>query len=197
MAGKGRYGHRMAPRPSLIPIDPSTLELVVYVPVAGTYPASEVHEHSAIVSDGRQLIDGKLLCYYQDYGLSGRSEDGQFFRFSDRAFHAAGRLLHNYPHGYPTQAHGHFSPDDLVRVGTIDYKRGEITLDGPEAEQTLAAWIGQNTVAPEELETQKVMQHEQRRALEKMLATGDPTERFKVREYAKIMHVDPSTVRGL
>lgn len=192
MAGQGRYGHRMTQRPSLIPIDPATLELAVYVPAPGTHPASEVREHSAVVSDGRQVIEGKLLCYYQDYGLSGRREDGQFFRFSDRAFHAAGRLLHNYPHGYPTTAKGHFAPEDLVRVGTLDYKRGEITLDGPEAEAALAAWIEQVALAPEELETQQVVKHEQRRALEKMLATGDPVEREKVRHFARAMHFDPA-----
>jgi hypothetical protein len=57
-----------------------------------------------------------------------------------RAAQAAGRMLHNYPAGYPTRAREDVDPRELVEVGTIEVLTGqlEITVRANE----LSWWIG-------------------------------------------------------
>ena len=88
---------------------------------------------SAIV--GLPLATGQIRIYYEGNTIGAEN----LRRFRDKAVHAAGRMLHMYPTGYPTRAREDVDPREVVEVGAIDAKTYQIDISATPAD--LSWWI--------------------------------------------------------
>ena len=60
-------------------------------------------------------------------------------RYQAKAHQAAGRMLHEFPAGYPTRAREDVDPREIVQIGTIEARTGRLEITaGPEE---LSWWI--------------------------------------------------------
>ena len=108
--------------------------LSLYVPHPESKLCGELARGSAIV--GLPLANGLIRIYYEGNVI--KASNLELYR--TRAAHAADRMVHNYPTGYPTRARGDIDPRELVEVGTIEPRtdRLEITASAND----LSWWIG-------------------------------------------------------
>lgn len=90
--------------------------LSVYVPHPESRLCSELAKGSAII--GMPLATGQIRIYYEGNVIGADN----LKRYRDRAAQAAGRMIHNYPSGYPTRAREDVDPREVVEVGTIETK---------------------------------------------------------------------------
>lgn len=115
-----------------LPVD-APARLIIYVP----HPESRLCKHlahgSAIV--GLPLASGAIRIYYEGNIIGASNLE----RYREKAVQAAGRMLHNYPNGYPTRAREDVDPREVVEVGTIEAKSGRLELTARANE--LSWWI--------------------------------------------------------
>ncbi|MBS1845667.1 MAG: hypothetical protein JST53_14720 [Actinobacteria bacterium] len=117
-------------------------EIVVYVPAGGHPATAGIARGSAIL--GRLVPGGEEVRIYFEGGVYGQVN---MRTLADRARHAFGRLVENYP----TKACRLVPREALVAVGTFESRAGRIMLTGPHSETVVAAWLGVIGLAPEEL----------------------------------------------
>jgi hypothetical protein len=107
--------------------------LRVYVPHPESRLCRELAKGSAIV--GMPLATGQIRIYYEGNVI--RADNLK--RYRDRATQAAGRLIHNYPIGYPTRAREDVDPREVVEVGTIETKTFNLNVSAKAID--LSWWI--------------------------------------------------------
>ena len=107
--------------------------LGVYVPHPESRLCDELAKGSAIV--GLPLATGEIRIYYEGNVIGADN----LKRYRDKATQAAGRLIHNYPTGYPTRAREDIDPREVVEVGTIETKTFNLVVSA-EAND-LSWWI--------------------------------------------------------
>jgi len=107
--------------------------LLLYVPHPESRLSKELAHGSAIV--GLPLADGTIRIYYEG-NVIGAANLG---RYGERCVQAAGRLLHNYPVGYPTRAREDVDPRELLEIGTIESGSGRLSITAPADD--LSWWI--------------------------------------------------------
>jgi hypothetical protein len=105
----------------------------VYVPHPESRLCRELAKGSAIV--GTPLATGQIRIYYEGNVIAADN----LKRYRDRAAQAAGRMIHNYPSGYPTRARADVDPREVVEVGTIETKTFNLGLSGKASD--LSWWI--------------------------------------------------------
>lgn len=108
--------------------------LTVYVPHPESRLCTQLAHGSAIV--GLPLGTGAIRVYYEGNVVGAAGLD----RYRDKAVQAAGRMLHNYPAGYPTRAREDVDPREVVEVGTIEGLTGHLEITARSIE--LSWWIG-------------------------------------------------------
>ncbi len=121
-----------------LPVD-APARLVVYVPHPESRLCNQLAHGSAIV--GLPLETGSIRIYYEGNVVGAASLD----RYRDKALQAAGRMLHNYPAGYPTRAREDVDPREVVAVGTIEGLTGRLVITATANE--LSWWIGPADIA--------------------------------------------------
>jgi hypothetical protein len=87
--------------------------LNLYVPHPESRRCTELARGSAIV--GLPLASGGVRIYYEGNVIGAVNLD----RYRDKAAQAAGKMLHNYPVGYPTRAREDVDPREDVEIGKI------------------------------------------------------------------------------
>jgi hypothetical protein len=114
-----------------IPIPP---HLTLYVPHPESRLSSDLAHGSAIV--GLPLATGQIRIYYEGNVIGAEN----LTRYRDKAAQATGRLLHNYPTGYPTRAREDVDPREVVEIGVIDVETYRIDISARPAD--VSWWIG-------------------------------------------------------
>jgi hypothetical protein len=107
--------------------------LGVYVPHPESRLCGELAKGSAIV--GLPLATGQIRIYYEGNVIGAEN----LKRYRDKAAQAAGRLIHNYPTGYPTRAREDVDAREVVEVGTIETKTFNLALSAKASD--LSWWI--------------------------------------------------------
>jgi hypothetical protein len=107
--------------------------LSLYVPHPESRLCSELAKGSAIV--GLPLSTGEIRIYYEGNVIGADN----LKRYRDRAIQAAGRMLHDYPAGYPTRAREDVDPREVVEVGAIEAKTLRVEVSA--AASDLSWWI--------------------------------------------------------
>lgn len=113
--------------------------LRLYVPHPESKLCTQLAVGSAIV--GLPLAPGLIRIYFEG-NVIGASNLGLY---RARAAQAAGRMLHNYPTGYPTRAREDVDPRELVEVGTIESGTGRLEITA--AANELSWWISPTDLA--------------------------------------------------
>ena len=108
--------------------------LSLYLPHPESRLCRELARGSAIVR--LPVADGEIRIYYEGNVIGASNLE----LYRARAAQAAGRLLHNYPTGYPTRARENVDPRELVAVGTIESRTGRLEITATANE--LSWWIG-------------------------------------------------------
>ena len=121
-----------------LPVD-APARLTLYVPHPESRLCTELAHGSAIV--GLPLAHGEVRIYYEGNVIGASNLE----LYRARAAQAAGRMLHNYPAGYPTRAREEVDPRELVEVGTIDSLTGRLEITAGPNE--LSWWIGLDDLA--------------------------------------------------
>jgi hypothetical protein len=116
-----------------LPVDPPA-RLTLYVPHPESRLCTELAHGSAIV--GLPLAHGEIRIYFEGNVIGASNLE----LYRPRAAQAAGRMLHNYPAGYPTRAREDVDPRELVEVGTIEVLTGQLEITARANE--LSWWIG-------------------------------------------------------
>src|ERR1700682_2045526 len=96
--------------------------LTVYVPHPESSLCTRLAPGSAIV--GIPQAHGEIRIYYEGNVIGATNLE----LYRARAAQAAGRMLHNYPTGYPTRAREDVDPRELVEVGTIESLTGRLEI---------------------------------------------------------------------
>ena len=137
----------------------------VFVPREDSSIAEIIDRGSGIV--GVPYGEDRILLYFEGnrYGAA------NMVTFADRVLHAAGRLAHDAPTG----ALATVPEREVQQVGMYDPETGTVRLDD---EESLAQWLGSETVEPKELVT-TAMRHVQQRTLAEMRKSGDPKKRLE------------------
>jgi hypothetical protein len=107
--------------------------LVLYVPHPGSRLCTELAHGSAIV--GLPLASGGVRIYYEGNIIGAVNLD----RYRQKAAQAAGRMIHNYPAGYPTRAREDVDPREVVEIGNIEPLSGRLQITSRPDE--LSWWI--------------------------------------------------------
>ncbi len=81
------------------------------------------------------LSSGQIRIYYEGNVI----EASNLELYRARAAHAADRLVHNYPAGYPTRAREDVDPRELVEVGSIEPRADRLEITASASE--LSWWI--------------------------------------------------------
>jgi hypothetical protein len=108
--------------------------LTLYVPHPESRLCTELAHGSAIV--GLPLPHGEIRIYFEGNVIGASNLE----LYRARAAQAAGRMLHNYPTGYPTRAREDVDPRELVAVGTIESRTGRLEITASASD--LSWWIG-------------------------------------------------------
>ncbi len=116
-----------------LPVD-APARLTLYVPHPESRLCTELAHGSAIV--GLPLAHGEIRIYFEGNVIGASNLE----LYRARAAQAAGRMLHNYPAGYPTRAREDVDPRELVEVGTIEVLTGRLEITARVNE--LNWWIG-------------------------------------------------------
>jgi|SRR5450759_100932 len=105
---------------------PIQTHVSLYLPHPESKLSSDLAHGSAIV--GLPLATGQIRIYYEGNVIGAEN----LTRYRDRAVQATGRLLHNYPNGYPTRAREDVDAREVVAIGVIDVKTYRIDISvGP------------------------------------------------------------------
>jgi hypothetical protein len=107
--------------------------LTLYLPHPESRLSNELAHGSAIV--GLPVITGQIRIYYEGNVIGAEN----LKRYRDRAAQATGRLLHNYPTGYPTRAREDVDPREVVEIGVIDVETNQIDIAARPAD--VSWWI--------------------------------------------------------
>jgi hypothetical protein len=107
--------------------------LSLYVPHPESRLCTELAKGSAIV--GLPLATGQVRIYYEGNVIGADN----LKRYRDRAIQAAGRMLHDYPAGYPTRAREDVDSREVVEVGTIETNTFHVEVSA--AASDLSWWI--------------------------------------------------------
>ncbi|HEU5105198.1 MAG TPA: hypothetical protein VFU11_05110 [Solirubrobacterales bacterium] len=119
-------------------------QIVVYVPAPGhEVDTLTIAPGSAIVGIPEVGAD-RVHVYFE----GNRFGAVNIKTLADRALHAAGRLLQDYP----TTAQMEVSRESLLAVGSFDYSGVRIVLTGPESRREVARWLSLAEFDPAELE---------------------------------------------
>jgi hypothetical protein len=107
--------------------------LNLYVPHPESRLCTELARGSAIV--GLPLASGGVRIHYEGNVIGAVNLN----RYRDKASQAAGRMLHNYPVGYPTRAREDVDPREVIKIGIMKPDTGllEITASADD----LGWWI--------------------------------------------------------
>ena len=108
-------------------------QLTLYLPHPESRLSSELAHGSAIV--GLPLATGQIRIYYEGNVIGAKN----LTRYRDRAAQATGRLLHNYPTGYPTRAREDVDAREVVEIGVIDVETNRIEISAGPAD--VSWWI--------------------------------------------------------
>jgi hypothetical protein len=95
--------------------------------------SSELAHGSAIV--GLPLATGQVRIYYEGNVIGAEN----LKRYRNRAIQASGRLVHNYPTGYPTRARQDVDPREVVEIGSIEVETYRIDISARPGD--LSWWI--------------------------------------------------------
>jgi hypothetical protein len=109
------------------------MHLSLYVPHPESGLCTALARGSAIV--GLPLASGQIRIYYEGNIIGAQNLD----RYRDKAVQAAGRMLHNFPAGYPTRAREDVDPREVLEVGAIDTKTYRIEISARPTD--LSWWI--------------------------------------------------------
>ena|SRR6267378_4522116 len=112
---------------------PIPTHLTLYVPHPESRLSSDLAHSSAIV--GLPLATGRIRIYYEGNVIGAEN----LARYRDRAAQATGRLLHNYPIGYPTRAREDVDAREVVEIGVIDVETHRIDISAEPAD--VSWWI--------------------------------------------------------
>ena len=107
------------------PVKPSVAPptaLGVFLPHPESSLCSQLARGSAIV--GLSHGSGTIRIFYEGNLIGAEN----LVRYRDRAIHAANRLLHNYPTGYPTIAKGDIDPREVIEIGTLHPATGRLEI---------------------------------------------------------------------
>jgi hypothetical protein len=115
-----------------LPVD-APARLTLYVPHPESRLCTELTHGSAIV--GLPLGNGEIRIYFEGNVIGASNLE----LFRARAAQAAGRMLHNYPSGYPTRAREDVDQRELVEVGSIEVHTGRLEVTARADE--LSWWI--------------------------------------------------------
>ena len=96
--------------------------LNLYVPHPESTLCTELARGSGIV--GLPLANGAIRIYYE--GNTIRAYNLSHYR--ERCVQAAGRMLHEYPRGYPTRARADVDARELVEIGTVEARTGRLRI---------------------------------------------------------------------
>ena len=107
--------------------------LTVYLPHPESRLCTDLAHGSAIV--GLPLASGRVRIYYEGNVIGAESLN----RFRDRAVQAAGRMLYQYPAGYPTRAREDVDEREVVEIGSIEADSHRIRISAGSAD--LSWWI--------------------------------------------------------
>jgi hypothetical protein len=118
-------------------------EIVVFLPVSDLGATTEIAAGSAVL--GRPEPGCDEVEVYFEGNLHGAVN---MATLADRALHAAGRMVHDYP----TVAKMTVPRAALVAVGTFDPRAAKIELTGPDSERAVAFWLGAQELDPAELQ---------------------------------------------
>jgi len=115
----------ISPNPSAV--------LNLYVPHPESSLCTELARGSAIV--GLPLESGAIRIYYEGNVIGAANLNS----YRGKAIQAAGRLLHNYPVGYPTVAKADVDPREVIEIGTIEPANGRVEITAQADD--LSWWI--------------------------------------------------------
>ena len=107
--------------------------LNLYVPHPESRLCTELAHGSAIV--GLPLDSGAVRIYYEGNVIGAVNLD----RYRDKACQAAGRMLHNYPAGYPTRSREDVDLREVIEIGKIEPAVGRLRITSQPDE--LSWWI--------------------------------------------------------
>ena len=107
--------------------------LTLYVPHPESRLCSELARGSAIV--GEPSAPGRIRIYFEGNVVGAVNLN----RFRERAVQAAGRMLHNYPAGYPTRARDDVDEREVIEVGSIETESYGLHISAGPSE--LEWWI--------------------------------------------------------
>ncbi|HEY8885816.1 MAG TPA: hypothetical protein VIO35_10925 [Chloroflexota bacterium] len=109
------------------------VRLNLYVPHPESRLCTELAHGSAIV--GLPTASGGVRIYYEGNVIGAVNLDS----YRQKAAQAAGRMLHNYPAGYPTRARDDVDPREVVEIGKIEPGNGRLEITARPDE--LSWWI--------------------------------------------------------
>ena len=112
---------------------PIPLHLALYLPHPESRLSSELAHGSAIV--GIPSAKGRIRIYYEGNVIGAEN----LRRYRDKAAQATGRLVHNYPNGYPTRAREDVDAREVVEIGVIDVETNRIEISAGPAD--VSWWI--------------------------------------------------------
>lgn len=113
--------------------------LTLYIPHPESRLCTELAEGSAIV--GLPVAQEPIRIYYEGNVIGASNLE----LYRARAAHAASRMLHNYPSGYPTRARQDVDRREVVEVGTIESRTGRLEITATANE--LSWWISPSDLA--------------------------------------------------
>lgn len=113
--------------------------LRLYVPHPESRLCTELAHGSAIV--GLPLANSAIRIYYEGNTIGAPN----LSRYRERCVQAAGRMLHEYPRGYPTRAREDVDACEVVEIGTIESRSGHLRITAPSNDLTW--WIDPTDLA--------------------------------------------------
>jgi hypothetical protein len=121
-----------------------TQKLAVFVPASATVPIARIVVGGSAIVGKAGSDEAEQVTVDFEGNLYGAAN---IKTFADRARHAAGRqsVL------YPTVARRVVPRSHLRQVGWFDERAGIKLLDGAEAQEALASWLGVEVIDPKEL----------------------------------------------
>lgn len=109
-------------------------ELILFVPHPESRLCTELARGSAIV--GLPLESGAIRIYYEGNIIG----SANLSSYRDKAIQAAGRMIHNYPAGYPTRARQDVDPREVIAIGNLEPRSGRLNIEA--GANDLSWWLG-------------------------------------------------------
>jgi hypothetical protein len=113
--------------------------LRLYVPHPESRLCTDLAPGSAIV--GLPLADSTVRIYYEGNTIGASN----LRRYRERCVQAAGRMLYEYPRGYPTRARADVEALQVVEIGTIESRSGQVQITANSNDLTW--WIDPSDLA--------------------------------------------------